>query len=196
MQNFWLKARRGFLKIAYPFSRRMGEVHSPWSQKKISSRDYRAIDALIKPGDVVLSLTQGQLVNAFIPGFWSHAAIYAGDNKIIEAIGKGVVETDMIDAVMTCDYVMVRRPTFATEAQRTEAVAWARTKLGSQYDLFFNQNNDAFYCSELVWMAYQHSVGPDVPFTRRQTLGVDTVSPDDIGNADKHWITVYASKRD
>jgi len=69
------------------------------------------------------------------------------------------------------------------------AVAWARTKLGAEYDLFFNKNNQAFYCSELVWLAYEAACG-DVPFTLRKTLGLDTVIPDDIGLANKHFRTI------
>lgn len=130
MNDFWLKARRGLLGIVYPISENVGHARAPWSRKLMTSKNYREVLPLLQPGDVLLSRTQGELANVFIPGFWAHAFMYTGGEMLIEAIGKGVVETDLIDGVLTKDYLMVRRPSFANEAQRTEAAAWAKTKLG------------------------------------------------------------------
>ena len=194
MSEFWLKARRGFLGLVYPISNSVSSVHAPWSRKKIRSAHYRYFLKMLRPGDVLLTFASGELTNLCIPGFWSHACIYAGDEKVIEAVSDGVLVTDLIDATLSKDYVMIRRPNFATADQMSAAVAWARSKLGAEYDFFFNKKNQAFYCSELVWLAYEAACGGDVPFTLRKTLGLDTVIPDDIGLADKYWRTIADSR--
>jgi len=194
MDNSILKFRRWLLETIHPISNFITYFHFPWYKKKLSSKNYRECLALLEPGDVILTQSQGELANLFIPGFFSHACLYAGDGYVIEAVGKGVIKTDLIDVLLHRNDAMVRRPTFATEEQKKQAVAWAFSKLGAQYDLFFNPNNQAFYCSELVWLAYREAVGPEVPFALRTSLGLSTIMPDDIALADKYWETLYDTR--
>lgn len=193
MSNLLTKIRRLLLQIAYPITRFIGKIHLPWSQKKLKSNHYRKVVSLLQPGDVLLLRTDGEIANMFIPGYWTHAAMFCGGDYVVEAVGEGVLNTDMLDTILTRDAVMICRPSFATEEQRCDAAEWAKAQIGKGYDLFFNPNNDAFYCSELIWLAYERTMGA-IPFTLRQTLGVDTVVPEDIAKARDKWDRIYNSK--
>jgi len=193
MTNFTIKLRRFLLKLLYPITQRLGKVHAPWSHRAIKSYHYREIRKLIRPGDVFLLQKSGELSNLFIPGFWGHASIYCDKDRVVEAVGIGVVNTDLIDALLSRDAVMVRRPKFATPAEQKKAADWALQQIGAEYDLFFDPGNKAFYCSELIWMAYEKTMGV-TPFTLRQTLGLNTVTPEDIANANDKWETIYDSR--
>lgn len=189
--------RRTLLRIAFPVTQYIGKVHSPWSNRKLKSKHYHEVKAILRPGDAIVVQKSGELSNLFIPGFWGHVSMFCGFEGdmayVIEAVGKGVVVTDLIDAIMSRDAVVVSRPRFATPEQSLAAAAWAKEQLGKEYDLFFNPKNDAFYCSELIWLAYQNTMG-ETPFTLRQTLGVNTVTPEDIVNATTKWEIVYDSR--
>ena len=71
----------------------------------------------------------------------------------------------------------------------------AETHEGMPYDYGFEwsaSNNDAFYCSELVWDAYQGIV-KDLPFEPRYTFGVLTIVPQDFDNAKKKFTLDYTN---
>lgn len=189
--------RRTILRTTYPLTRYLGDVHAPWSRRKLTSEDYHEVRTLLRSGDVILLTKKGEFSNLLIPGYWGHAAMYCGIQGsaayVVEAIGKGVVKTDLIDTVLSRDALMICRPKYATPAQSNKASEWAKDQIGKDYDLFFNPNNDAFYCSELIWLAYQNTMG-ETPFTLRKTLGVDTVIPQDIANATTKWEVIYDSR--
>jgi uncharacterized protein YycO len=189
--------RRTILQTAFPIISYIGKVHAPWSHRKLTSKHYREIKSILRPGDAILVHKKGELSNIFIPGFWTHGTIFYGQEGnasiVIEAIGRGVVKTDLIDAILSRDAAIVCRPKFATAEQSATASDWAKQQIGKSYDLFFNPNNDAFYCSELIWLAYQNTMG-ETPFTLKLTLGVPTVTPEDIVNATKKWEIIYDSR--
>ena len=155
----------GRLKIAHPH--------------KVNANDYRKIIAVLQPGMVFLSRIDLELSDEFIPGFWMHSALYAGNEKVLEAVGAGVIETDLIDFLLTKDFVCVLDPTFATTEQKQKAILTARAVLGSPYDYLFESNSPhAFYCSELITFAFEQAIAPSLsPFTYADVLGGKTVSP-------------------
>lgn len=181
------------LKASLPLNAIVSYIHAPWSQHKIKAMHYRDVEAILRPGDVIVSQKSGSLSSWFIPGFWDHASMYCGDDKIVEAVGSGVREGDIIDQVVGRDAIIITRPKFATPEQMIAAAQWAKEQIGSPYDLFFHPDNEAFYCSELIWLAYANAVG-EMPFTLRKTFGVDTVTPEDIALATKKWEHIYVFK--
>ncbi|MEO8699937.1 MAG: YiiX/YebB-like N1pC/P60 family cysteine hydrolase [Kofleriaceae bacterium] len=97
-------------------------------------------------------LTQSYLV---ADGDLSHASIYdAKAGTIIEAVDAGIHELPLAQLVERNAYVIVVHPTGMTDAQRSESVARARTKLGHPFDTGVD-HQDTFYCSELVYWAAQ-----------------------------------------
>lgn len=185
--------RRNLLNVMMPLTREIGELHAPYSHKLVSGRDYFQVRQMLATGQVLVSRTEGEASNLLIPGFWSHAALVADSQYVYEAIGRGVVRTDIVTFLTSKDYVLLIEPTFANAAQREVAVKWAAKMEGRPYDYHFTSSNRAFYCAELVWAAYQEACGKNVPFTLRKTLGVDTVVPQDFDNAKDKWAPVWES---
>lgn len=185
--------RKKILDFATPLSIFIGRCHAPWSKKKLRSRHVHFIQHL-PAGTVLLTKTYGELTNFLIPGALKHGAIYDGEGNVIEAVGAGVVHTDLIDFVMSKDELVVVRPLFCENDAMARAVQWAKGQIGQRYDYAFMSNNDAFYCFELTFAAYQEALGGQSPWTLRETWGEPTVVADDFLKASKKWVVVFDSR--
>lgn len=185
--------QRSILKIVSFCSKFMSKIHSPWTHKKMSAAHYHSIRFKINPGTVLLSQTDGEFSNLFIPGFWSHAAIVSENLTVIEATSHGVVETDLIDFIMKKDTVVALEPLFADADQMIQAMVVAKLQMGKSYDFELNRTDiEKFYCSELVYFAYDKAVQHS-PFKLRTTLGRETVTPQDFFDAKKKFKQVWHS---
>lgn len=184
----WL--RRFILNTVKPLLRGASGIHLPFTHKRITGRDYYAIQARLKPGSIFVSRILGELTGILIPGHWSHAAIYcpvprSPDEMVMEAEGPGVVETDLVSFIMGKDDLMVLEPNLPDDVM-ARAAEIATEQLGKPYDYDFEFNiskQEAFYCSELVWWCYDKAcaeLGHPSVFKQRLTLGCATVTPDDI----------------
>lgn len=188
--NFGENLRRELI----PVSRFLGEIAAPWVTKEITGVQYAKIISKIRPGDVLVTRVYGHLSNVLIPGYWKHAAIVRPDGAgVIEAIGKGVLSTDLVSFCTSKDEVAVVRPTFGDAGMGSLAAATAAALLGAKYDYEFSLGNAAFYCAELVYVAYR-AVRSDLGFGPRARLGVLTVTADDFYEAHKWWTPVYDSR--
>jgi uncharacterized protein YycO len=169
-------------------SKWIGTIHAPWSVKKLNSKDYKIIHSLLEPGDILLSKVDGHLSNLFIPGQWKHAAIAYNSGTIIEAISEGVIETDLIDFILSKDKIVVLRSNKFGPSILVEAANQAKKLVGSKYDFEFKPDNLAFYCAELVWSSYNKaaSIGA-CGFTLRPRLGIDTITADDFFKSRNWW---------
>lgn len=179
---------------AIPLVKFIGRVSAPWVVKQMTGVEYGKIHQLVSPGDILLTRVSGHLSNVLIPGYWKHAAIVAADKEsVIEAVGKGVCHTDLITFVTSKDEIVVLRPTFGTAAEGLAAARFAESKVGMPYDYDFTLGNRAFYCAELVYMAYRKTFGA-FGFGPRERLGVKTVTADDFFEAQKYWRDFYDSR--
>jgi len=185
--------RLSILTAAEPVTKTIGKIHSPFSHKEVRAIHYRAAHQVLIPGTVLTTRTNGEFSNLVIPGYWSHAAIYAGGDSVVEAVGKGVVETDLIDFMLSKDHIAGFVPLFATHEQMAAAARWAMAQKGLPYDYCLTMALRAFYCSKLGYMAYLNSV-PDCPWKLRKTWDVETVTPDDYAKATKLWRKVLDTK--
>ncbi len=112
---------------------------------------------------------------------WTHVAFYIGGGEVVEAFPKGIVKRDLKTAYLDepFDIICLRRKGIAA-TDFNEAVEFCKSKVGIQYDgkalayyvilnilppifhflmtsYWFNNlinNEEAFYCSELVGTAY------------------------------------------
>lgn len=190
----WSRISRWLLKSLVPITEWIGRQHLPFTVKRITGRDFFEIQAILKPGDVLCSKVLGAVSNLFIPGDYKHAAIYAGKNIVIEALGAGVTETDLVTFCMSKDFIIVRRPLFCGSETAHIAANYAKTLIGLPYDYLFDYDlgeNKAFYCSEVVWWSYDQAMLNESPFEPRESLGIKTITPNDIALADKKWQTIW-----
>ena len=193
LKDFRQKLRRLLLSALHPITVWVGETHMPWSRKKITGIDLFEVLSCVKPGMIFLTKTHGELTNLFIPGKWSHVGIYTGENTVVEAVGKGVIEKDLATFMLTKDEICLLAPAFITDEKRMKyAAEWCERQIGLPYDYDFYSNNKAFYCSELVYNAYK-VVDPTSGFELRERLGVKTVLPDDFYRAREKWREVWGN---
>lgn len=180
-----------------PVIRFLGRLHAPWVMKGLVEDDFEMIEMLIRPGDVVLSRTHGFVSNLLIPGYWKHVGIMGEYDAVIEAIGKGVVDTDLAPFVYTKDELLILRPVFCDEQGAREAARVAEGYVGCKYDYAFSLGNKAFYCAELVYTAYSvamKTMRAVFGFGPRERLGVLTVTADDFSEAHKWWAVIFDSR--
>ena len=170
-----MNLRLSILNFVTPISKWISKIHAPYSRKIIDSS--LTIDAIrvMNPGSVLISKTFGELANIFIPGDFSHAAIYNG-SFIIEAKTKGVSRTNVFDFMMSKDDVIILEPLFCDEGAMLDAAIKCSKMIGKPYDFNFDPSTSAFYCSELV--SYGYSDFPQ--WNKRTSFGVETVIPDDF----------------
>ena len=189
--------RASFMNAVRSVAKVVSKVHAPWSRRKVTSADYFKIAESARPGDILLSWTDGELSNLFMSGGWSHAAIYCGtvDGQIqtlVEARTKGVCSTYLPEFVFTKDAVAVLRPTRIAPSDRQKAVEWAVSKIGVPYDFAFDTSEKALYCSELVVKAYERNAQGILGVSPEMRFGVPVYYPSTFMEAvGSGWELVY-----
>ena len=144
----------------------------------------REVHGKLEPGDVLLERRNWFYSNAFLPGFWPHAALYVGNADDVSKLGLAedarvakhmkelagvddhgdpfrLIEAQSEGVVFTsvehslgCDALVVLRPR-RTREQRNEAIARAFSHVGKPYDFDFDFfSADKLVCTELVYRAY------------------------------------------
>lgn len=89
----------------------------------------------------------------------------AGELVVIEALGRGVVETPLAEFLQRSrgvdgrPKVLVARLKQEYQGLIPAAIDAARRRLGSSYDEVFDLGNDRYYCSELVHVALAEANG-------------------------------------
>jgi uncharacterized protein YycO len=143
----WLIAFFGKL---YFFSTPFFFVYNPHVHK-IKGHEARQICDHLIPGDILLSKSDGYISSRTIPGFWSHAAIYVGNNNVIHAIGEGVIIEDVLAFVRT-DHIVVLRFKKISNEEILAAISKAHKMVDNKvkYDYTFTDNNGMVYCTEAV----------------------------------------------
>jgi len=87
----------------------------------------------------------------FIPGDYSHGAIYVGDNTVIHAVAEGVSEINIVSFCM-CDRIYILRPRCGVKQAIAKAKKFAKDNI--PYDFAFKRNSSALYCFELCAECY------------------------------------------
>ena len=126
--------------------------------------------------------------NAFLPGFWPHAALYVGTHDDLKRLGiteeqvvrdrlkkylspahdgerKVVIESisegvsfSSLSEATRADYIAVLRPRLSKE-QKAEAIVRAFSHQGKPYDFEFDfQTADKLVCTELVYQSYSEMI--------------------------------------
>lgn len=173
--------RNFLLKASTPIQKVMQKIHPPYAQTTVKQAE--DVMKFMLPGDILISREAWHFTNLFIPGFWSHAAIY-GNGQVVESVAPMVQIVDWRDWVIEKHNWCVLRPTQTDNSSGRDAFSYAKTTLGRFYDYQFKKNNSNFFCSELVYESWEAASmwGQDT-FIKRKTFGQWTVTPDDFYNA-------------
>lgn len=172
------KIKKGFLNFvgnSYVYPKPMFYHYKP-DIHKVKGFEIRQVLDILQPGDVLLRRYDGYLNSVFTPGFWSHAGLFAGNGKVIHAVGVGVVEEDILDFCRT-DSVAVGRMKKGDPIKAVEiAQQMVEDKIG--YDYEFKDENGTVYCTEMVNICYQETF--DDSYTNE--FGVFALTPDGLFN--------------
>lgn len=163
----------------------MGDTRVVDRAPAIHSQQIKRIESELRPGDILLQRREWSVGNAFLPGFWSHAALYVGGVEDLRRLGiaeNATVQTHLaaylaptsdgsdrtvIEALsegvvfnslaesLHADHVAVLRPNL-TERQIAQAIVSAFEYHGRPYDFEFDfATADKLVCTELVYRSYQ-----------------------------------------
>jgi hypothetical protein len=120
------------------------------SSYKIKGPHMRHIINTLEPGDILLRRYDHYLGSVAVSGYFSHAAIYVGDNRIIHMLGDGVCEEDIL-TFMRCDDIAILRE--SSQVTKESAIEKAENFLvsGVEYDFDFdNDTVNRMYCTEFI----------------------------------------------
>lgn len=115
----------------------------------------------LRDGDVVFiksQTEQAKLLKLATGSEWSHVGMAFKKNQkewqIIEAV-QPVQWTSLYSFVRRSKnfHFEVKRATFDFDAKKV--MSYAEEHLGKNYDLIFGWDNERWYCTELVWKAYE-----------------------------------------
>jgi|GEM_PF-4712455 len=214
--------RLSILNAAIPVTRILGRIHAPWTHHAVTGIHYHHAISRLIPGQPLLTRKNGEFSNLLISGEYTHAAVYVGHRRVVmpgsrdilvlpcvvEAVSPLVRITDLATFFSGKDRVIAMTPLFCADRDMERAAEAALAAVGSPYDYLFQidrlktanigqvvHKRRAFYCSELVWDVYRDALGAsEIPFALRETMGVMTVTPQDIANARAHWRTAWDSR--
>lgn len=143
---------------------------------KINGKDQRGILNVIQPGDVLLRRYDHYISGLMIPGYFTHAAIYVGENNVIHMLGEGICKEDIL-TFMRCDNIAVLRYTDKTKVDDAINIAYTQLEKGVEYDYDFDfKDADKLSCTELVHHVFGY---PEIPRVNPKYL-----VPDDFINSD------------
>ena len=143
---------------------------------KVKGEDVRKILNTLEPGDVLLRRYNAYLSGLMIPGYFTHAAIYVGDNSVVHLLGDGICKEDIL-TFTRCDDLMILRHVDDSVAIKAIKLAWDQLSLNVEYDFDFNTKcSKRFYCTEFIDFCYGNIVKKN---TKRSYI-----VPDDFINTD------------
>jgi hypothetical protein len=177
----------------------MSELHDRWAPDRVDDDIRRQVDALLRPGDVIVARHDRAVTNLFLPGFWPHAALYvgteadrmrlqvsvdaaraerwSGDRRVLEALKDGVLFRPL-EQTLAVDAVAVIRPNLDDEGI-AEALARVAEHEGKLYNFDFDFfRSDRLVCTEVVYRAYD-GLGP-IRIPLRERTGRPTLSAEDL----------------
>ena len=118
-------------------------------------------------GDIIFHVSKSQqslVIQKATKSRYSHMGLIVhknGKSWVLEAVQpvKYTALQQWIDRGVERHYVVKRFKTNLTVQQKQHLIKNAEQYLGQPYDLYFEWDNRALYCSEIVWKAYHDALG-------------------------------------
>jgi hypothetical protein len=175
------------------------ELRDRWTPPRVDDELLRELDAILQPGDVLITRHDHAVTNYFLPGYWPHAALYvgseadrhrlgvgldearaarwSGDRRTLEALKDGVLFRPL-EETLAVDAVAVIRPQLGQE-ELAHALARAAEHEGKLYNFDFDFfRSDRLVCTEVVYRAFDDLGSIRIPLHERS--GRPTLSAEDL----------------
>lgn len=175
------------------------EMRDRSQAKRVRPEVRASLEALLLPGDVIVTRHDRAFTNLFLPGYWPHSALYVGsdqdrrrlgirlddgrterwtgDRKTLEALKDGVLFRSL-DETLGVDAVAVIRPVLG-QAEIVEGLSRAATHEGKLYNFDFDFfRSDRLVCTEVVYRAFD-GLGA-IKFDLQERAGRPTLSAEDL----------------
>lgn len=142
----------GNIKVyKHPFFILLGHV-----AYKIKGEHVREIINVLEPGDILLRRYDHYISGLMIPGYFTHGAVYVGDNNVVHLLGGGITTEDIL-IFTRCDDIAIIRCTDPTLVKEALAQTNRQVAKGVEYDFDFNTDSpDRLYCTEFTAYIYQY----------------------------------------
>jgi hypothetical protein len=175
MQKVVKLLRLWLTTLLLPLIKLVSKIGAP--EPACTYNDFLQIKVKIKPGDVLLSTEALRLSNWLIPGIWSHAAIYVGDNTVLEAVPKVVRTIRLEEFVLDKSKICLLRPSWLFQHHN-----FVNHYIGADYDFKFLGSWGSYYCSMLVYSYLNRCTSNAVPFPlkTKSVFGSPTIQPEDF----------------
>lgn len=134
----------------------------------------KQLEAIARPGDILLRYQQGYLFDKYFVGTWQHAGLYYKKAKVIDAMGNGTYVRS-IEQFAEADGMLLLRINDLTNDQINQAISYTFEQIGKSYSVDFNNNISEQYCSGLIINAYKYAGVLSTNYKRRAV-----VYPDDL----------------
>jgi hypothetical protein len=148
-----------FLWLCLPFSKLINRINWRFGRPfSCNSIETEPIKKQLQPGMIILTHRNYECSSLFIPGYWTHAAMVATSDHIIDATRKGVCLNTIESFFSTVDDFIVLKPSFCCPKMMTNAGYLATNLVGYPFSFDFRNSNKVFYCSGLVCWVYAQTL--------------------------------------
>ena len=170
--KFLIKATGNIHLSKYP----MWITYKP-SHHKVKGNDVDDIKRMVMFGDYLMRRFDGYVNTVCTPGFWGHAGIYAGSNRVVHILGDGPVNENILDFCRADAICILQRKDYTEEiaAEMVSKAMEAQAK-GAEYDFDFSTTNSKYYCTEFLDLISDFLFHDD--YTNR--FGRSILTPDGI----------------
>ena len=183
----------------------VGHIKAPGSSPLVfDGNDKDQLLALLEPGDIILTYSEGYMSNIFLPGIFKHGIIFTGireewdhedwakiqisddqrfmiksEHNIIEAVAEGVVSGSLNTILETkINRLAVFRSKFS-DNEKLNVLNTVHSYLGNQYDFTFDFNDaETQVCTEVIYRSY-NQIG-EIDFKLSKRAGKLNMSAEDV----------------
>lgn len=166
--------------LLLPVSKLVSKFHRP--ETDFSSAQYIMLKSKIQDFDVLVSRTEWEMSNLFLPGKWKHCAIYR-NGMVFEATTHGVRCITLEEFVFKKDKVgLCRANASIGEMDGENILHFLYDNMGEGYDYTFDWGTTKqWYCSKYVYFALCEGIkGFAMNFHLSRRIGETDCAPDDI----------------
>ncbi len=196
--NIFQKLYVNFLISLKPIVKAIGKIYPKSSDKERVFYYYDYLIKILKPGYVILTISDDHLSNLINPSRWKHSVVYVGTETyhtsvgeveiptVVEATGEGVISRSITRMLASKDRIAVLRPTkelLKNQKQIDSFVKFVKKQVLKPYDYGFDSfsknKHSSFYCHELTYAGIT-AVNPEANFYLKDFAGIKTVTGDDL----------------